>query len=235
MRMRGTGVGLVARLIGTFTLVAALAPASLVAAATAGNASSTTAPGQQEVDQSLLVPTTLDSVFAPYDCRTTPTGVVCSGEHHINDDWALTDLPCDVPLYGRYVQDRYQTRYYDENYLNYLRKFRTRQVDYFSTGPNGPSTATIATDVQYTVSFAVPGDDKTGTVTSTGVLWDVRGNQGPPAFRVVGTLVEPFDAPATFTGVVTVEDATTRYVDAPLDAFINEEAFFGAVCRLATA
>lgn len=58
---------------------------------------------------------------------------------------------------------------------------------------------------------------------------------GGPLFRAVGTLVEPYDAPATFTGVVTVDGATSRYENSPLDAFFTEEAFFGAVCRGAKA
>ena len=52
-----------------------------------------------EVDQSLLVPTTLDSSFAPFACKAKRAGPVCTGERHLVDDWAPADWPCDVPVY----------------------------------------------------------------------------------------------------------------------------------------
>lgn len=52
--------------------------------------------------------------------------MVCSGELRINDDWAEWDLACDVPVNGRYIIDRHQTRYCDENYLNSKRPHRRR-------------------------------------------------------------------------------------------------------------
>jgi hypothetical protein len=81
-----------------------------------------------EVDQSLLVPTTLDSSFAPFDCRMKSRGPVCTGERHISTGWEPFDVPCDVPIYVRTVSDRYTTRYYDHDFLNYDRHFRTHST-----------------------------------------------------------------------------------------------------------
>src|SRR6478735_1372447 len=71
-----------------------------------------------EVDQSLLVPTTLDSSFAPFVCKARRTGPVCTGERHLIDDWAPADWPCEVPVFGARTEDRWQTRYYNQDYLN---------------------------------------------------------------------------------------------------------------------
>jgi hypothetical protein len=187
-----------------------------------------------EIDQSLLVPTTLDSSFAPFTCKLRVTGPVCTGERHIVDDWAPTDFPCPVPIYGSYVEDRYQTRYYNHDYLNYDRHFRTNNVDYLSTSPDGPATGTISTNVRFDEPFAVPGDDSTLTVISHGVNWDVRPVNGPAIFRAVGTLIEPPGELGTFTGHVTVDGDTTRYTDTPLDTFITDDKFAEWVCRAAT-
>jgi hypothetical protein len=187
-----------------------------------------------EVDQSRLVPT-LSTTFVPWTCKMKITGPVCDGERHLFSDWAPADIPCDVPLWNSRVEDRYQTRYYDHDYLNYNRKFRTNDVDYFSTTPTGPATATIKTNGRFVEPFAVRGDDQTRTVISNGTLWDIRGAQGSAVFRAVGILVEPYDAPPRFSGHVTVEGVTTAYRNAPLDAFFDDARFFGWVCEAATA
>jgi hypothetical protein len=188
-----------------------------------------------EVDQSLLVPTTLDSSFAPFTCKLRVTGPVCTGERHIVDDWAPADFPCTVPIYGSRVEDRHQTRYYNHDYLNYDRHFRTKDVDYLSTLPDGPATGRISGNVRFDEPFAVPGDDTTLTIITDGVIWDIRSVNGPAVFRAVGTLVEPPGELGTFTGHVTVEGVTTWYDDAPLDAFITDEKFVEWVCRAATS
>jgi hypothetical protein len=108
-------------------------------------------------------------------------------------------------------------------------------VDYFSTSPIGPATATIKANIRFVEPFAVRGDDQTVTVISHGTLWDIRSAQGSAVFRAVGTLVEPYDAPPTFSGHVTVEGVTTTYRNAPLDAIIDDASFFGWVCEAATA
>lgn len=187
-----------------------------------------------EVDQSLLVPTTLDSSFAPFTCKDKQTGPVCTGERHIDTGWAPSDLPCDVALHGRYVSDRYTTRFYDADYLNYDRRFRTDDVDHLSTSPTGPATATIRTQARFSEPFAVPGDDSTFTVITTGTIWDVRPVGGPPIFRVVGTLVEPPDGAATFTGRALFDGAVTSYDDEPLDLDVIVGQLLEAACRAAT-
>jgi hypothetical protein len=201
----------------TLTLVAAAAPVH--------------ADAPNEVDQSLLVPTTLDSSFAPFVCKAKRTGPVCTGGRHLVDDWALSDWPCEVPVYAARTEDRWTTRYYNLDYLNYDRWFRSHDVDYLSTAATGPATATISANVRFREPFAIPGDDSTFTVISSGTLWDIRSAGGKPIFRAVGTLVEPPDAGPTFTGHVTVDGVTTTYDDAPLESFFSDDAFVGWVCR----
>jgi hypothetical protein len=187
-----------------------------------------------QVDQSLLVPTTLDSSFAPFDCRMKSTGPVCTGERHIATDWEPLDLPCDVPVYVRTVSDRYTTRYYDHDYLNYDRHFRTGDIDYLSTSSTGPATATISANTRFDEPFAVPGDDSTRTIITHGVPWDIRSSTGRAIFRAVGTLIEPPGKVGTFTGHTTVDGVTTRYDAAPLSQVLPDDAFVDYVCRAVT-
>jgi len=187
-----------------------------------------------EIDQSLLVPSTLDSSFAPFDCRMRPTGPVCTGERHIATDWGLFDFPCDVPVYVRTVSDRYTTRYYDLDYLNYDRRFRLNDIDYLSTSPTGPATATISANTRFDEPFAVPGDDVTRTIITHGVPWDIRSSNGRAIFRAVGTLVEPPGEVRTFTGHTTVDGVTTTYHDTQLSQVLPDDAFVDYVCRAVT-
>jgi len=187
-----------------------------------------------EVDQTLLVPTTLDSSFAPFICKAKRTGPVCKGERHIVTDWALADWPCGLPVYGAYREDRWTTRFYNTDYLNYDRMFRTHNIDYLSTAGTGPATATIRTDARFREPFEVPGDDSTFTIITTGTILDIRSVGRDPVFRAVGTLVEPPDAAPTFTGRVTVDGVRTSYDDASLDAFLSDDAFVDFLCRAVT-
>jgi len=208
----------------------ALALAVALAGATTASASD-----HKSVDQTQLVPTTLDSSFAPFDCKLKVTGPVCTGERSIDTGWEAADLPCDVPVYGRHVSYRHQIRYYDLDYLNYDRRFRTNDVDYVSTSPDGSAAATITTRARFTEPFAVAGDDSTITVITTGTIFDIKPTHGRSLFRVVGTLVEPPDAEPTFTGRVTADGVTTRYDDAPLSSFFSEEMFVETVCQAVTS
>jgi hypothetical protein len=186
------------------------------------------------VDESRLVPL-LSPGFAPWTCQTKQDGPVCKGEYHQSWDWGPFDLPCgDTPLWARGESDRYQTRYYNEDYLDTFREFRTHDIDYLSTSPEGPATATISTNVRYETPFAVPGDDQTRTIISHGLLWDIRSVQGPAVWRAVGTLVEPPDAVGTFSGHVTDGSTTTRYEDTPLPEVLSDDTFIAAVCAAAT-
>ena len=216
------------------TLARLTAAGLALAACTALHPTTVASAAPDEVDESRLVPA-LSPTFVPWTCKMKSTGPVCGGERHLFSDWAPADIPCDVPLWNSRVEHRYQTRYYDHDYLNYDRTFRTNDVDYFSTSPIGPATATIKANIRFVEPFAVRGDDQTVTVISHGTLWDIRSTQGAAVFRAVGTLVEPYDAPPTFSGHLTVEGVTTTYRNAPLDAIIDDASFFGWVCEAATA
>lgn len=210
---------------------AALAVLALAAAASPG----AQADPPEEVDQSQLVPSTLDSAFAPFTCRLRPTGPVCTGERHLDTGWApVPDFPCDETLHNRFVSDRWSTRYYDHDYLNYDRRVRLDDVDFFSTAPGGPATATITSHTRFFEPFAEPGDDTTRTIITIGTIWDVRGAGGASLYRVVGTLVEPPGEIGTFSGHVIRDGAMTRYEDTPLDEASPEGELFEAVCRAAT-
>lgn len=213
--------------------VPAAALAVLVLAAASPSGAQAAPP--DEVDQSLLVPTTLDSAFAPFTCRLRPTGPVCTGERHLDTGWApVPDFPCDETLHNRFVSDRWSTRYYDHDYLNYDRRVRQDDVDFFSTTPGGPATATITSHTRFFEPFAVPGDVTTRTIITIGTIWDVRDAGGASHLRVVGTLVEPPGEAGTFTGRVTRDGVTTRHEDAPLAEVSPEDELFAAVCRAAT-
>jgi hypothetical protein len=187
------------------------------------------------VDESRLVPS-LSPTFGSWTCRTSKDGPVCTGERHLSGDWGLFDFPCgDTQLWARGESDRYQTRYYNNEYLDSYREFRTNDIDYLATSPTGPATATISTNVRFNETFAVPGDDRTRTIITHGLLWDIRSTQGSAAWRAVGTLVEPPDGVGKFTGHVTDGARTTQYVDAPLGDVLSDDTFIGAVCAAATA
>ena len=161
--------------------------------------------------------------------------VLYDGERHLFSDWAPADIPCNVPLWNSRIEHRYQTRYYSHDYLNYNRKFRTNDVDYFSTTPTGPATASIKANIRWVEPFAVPGDDQTITVISKGTLWDIRGAHGPAVSAPSERSLSRTTRRRTFSGHVTVEGVTTTYRNVPLDVFFDDASFFGWVCEAATA
>ncbi len=183
--------------------------------------------GREEIDESRLVPA-LAPGWGEWRCNLRATGPVCSGERHQRFDWAESDLPCDVPLYSRFTSDRYQTRYYGHDYRNYFRKFRLSDLDEMSTSPRGRVTATIRARTRYFATFDVPGDDATTTITTIGTLWEVRRADGELLLRVVGTAVEPYNGPATFSGLIITGSGTEHYHNVSLDVPI--ELFFDAAC-----
>ena len=138
-----------------------------------------------------------------------------------------------MPVYVRIVSDRYSTRYYNHDYLNYDRRFRLNDIDYLSTSPTGPATATISANTRFEEPFAVPGDASTRTIITNGVPWDIRSATGRAIFRAVGTLVEP-PGGLDFTGHTTVDGVTTTYHDAPLSQVLPDDAFVDYVCRAVT-
>ncbi|MCY7363824.1 MAG: hypothetical protein LH469_00635 [Frankiaceae bacterium] len=186
------------------------------------------------VDESRLQPA-LSPAFAPWDCKLKTTGPVCTGERHLEGNFGIIeDFGCSVPLWNTFTSDRYQTRYYDQDYRNVDRSFRTKDTDFLSTSPTGQGAATIDTHVRFTEPFAAPGDDTTRTIISSGTILEVRPVTGPALLRIVGTLVEPWNASATFSGNITVDGVTTRYADVPYDSVFTFELFADAVCRAAT-
>ncbi len=214
----------------TGALALALA-GTLLAVLTPGSSAQAT---PSTVDESRLQPA-LSPTFTPWDCKLKTTGPVCTGERHLDQDFGLIqDFGCSVPLWNTRTEDRYQTRYYDQDYRNVDRSFRTKDTDFLSTSPTGQGAATIDTHVRFTEPFAVPGDDTTRTIISSGTILEVRPVTGPALLRIVGTLVEPPDAPATFSGNVAVDGVTTRYAEVPFESVFTFELFADAVCRAAT-
>lgn len=187
----------------------------------------------RDVDQSRLQPPLLER-FAPWDCRMKQSGPVCTGEGHVVGDRELTDLPCDVAVWGARTEHRYQTLFFDHDYRNYYRRNRTNEVDAFSTSPDGPTTGSVSTTARYFYTYGVPGDLDTVTITTSGVIWDLRPAHGPAIFRAVGTLVEPAGQVPTFSGRVTIDGEGTNYQDVPLDSFLTDERFVNWLCRATT-
>ena len=199
-----------------------------------GTPSSAMADAPPPVDQSRLMPT-LSPTFTPWTCQTKQEGPVCKGERHTSTGWVPFDFGCgDTQLWANTRSDRYQTRYYNEDYRIAYSEFRSNDIDYLSTSSTGPAMATISTNVRFSETFAVPGDDRTRTIITDGALWDIRSSQGAAAWRAVGTLVEPPDAVGTFTGHVTAAGKTTRFVDTPLPEVLSDETFVSAVCEAVT-
>lgn len=207
-------------------LVALLAPLAIA---------SPTAASPGDVDESRLVPS-LSGSFAPWTCKLKVTGPVCDGERHSVTGWGpVSDIPCGVQLFGNRTEDRYSTRFYNHDYLNYHRMFRTNDTDEFSTSPSGPAAVTIRVNARFSEPFDIPGDANTRDIITDGVIWDIQGANGRPMWLVVGTLIEPHDAPATFTGHATKQGVTTRYDDAPLEDVLDEDWFFAQICAEAKA
>jgi hypothetical protein len=185
------------------------------------------------MDESRLVPT-LSPTFTPWTCKAKQTGPVCTGERHLTFDWELTDFPCAVPVYNARDERRRQTRFYDWNYLNYDRSFQSNDVDWFSTSPQGPATGSISTTIRFQELYGVPGDDATRTITTDGVLYDIRSAHGASLWRAVGNLVEPPGEVGTFTGHVTDHGVSMRFVDAPFSEVLPDDTFVSVVCEAAT-
>ena len=191
------------------------------------------ATGRGKVDESRLVPS-LSTSFAPWVCKVTRTGPVCSAERHARPDWEALDIPCRETVWNLFVENSYQTRYYDKDYLNYSRTFRVNNTDYFRPSTSGPATATITSRRTDYVTFGVRGNDQTLTTTGIGEIWNIRTTSGRQIFRVVGTLVEPNNGPATFTGTVVKNGVRTWYHNDPLSDFFTDAEFFEMMCDATT-
>ncbi|WP_062201179.1 hypothetical protein [Demequina salsinemoris] len=184
-----------------------------------------------DVDESLLQPS-LSPTFAPWTCTLKDSGPVCVGTRVVDTGWVLDEeIPCDVPLYNRHTEIRTQIRYYDDDYLNYDRRFRTRDLDQYGTSPDGPAGVSIRANLRFQEPFAVPGDDSTIDLLAQGVFWDMKDSDGHRLLMAVGSSFEPHDGDGTFTGHVTQDGVTARFVDAPLDDILDIDWFFATICE----
>jgi len=189
------------------------------------------ADARSDIDVSKLVPT-LSASFAPWDCRHNHSGIVCSGERHQRLAPEEVDFGCVAPVWDTFSEDRHQTRYYNHDNLNYFRRFRTLNIDSFAETPSGPIRGVISSRVRFVETFDILGDDQTITVTSAGVLYDFKPAGRHSAFRMVGTLIEPYNGEATFTGKVTDHGTVVHYRNAPFAQVLPEETFLALVCEI---
>ena len=144
-----------------------------------------------EVDLSRLVPL-LSPTFTDWSCVATGTGPVCRGERLIATAWEPTDeIPCARPVYHQLTDFRRQTRYYDENYLNFFRRFHLVQTEYWSLSPTGENAVVISSNVTFTETYVVAGDDATRTIKSNGVLFQLKDTRGGVILQWSGATLEP--------------------------------------------
>jgi hypothetical protein len=213
------------------SVAVALAAGLLIAAAgpaAAGTASAVRA-GPGEVDTGALVP----ELFPGYDwdCKLVAGAPLCRGKMHHDPSPGVVDDFCQSPVVWTVEGVRTSTRHYGEDYVLQWRTGRVREVERQSR-PDGSAYVDYRVNTHYTTTYDVPGDFSTGTQVTKGSLWDFRTNDGRIIYRTVGTLTEPHDGEATFTGSVNREGTITRVVDAPLSEVIDEEWLFGKLCAV---
>lgn len=185
-----------------------------------------------EVDESALVP----ALFPGYDwsCRSVANAPVCKGTLNYDVGWELSEITdsCAVPIYTTIDGVRHSTRYYGEDMRLDRKVGRVNETEHFSASDGGPSGLTIRVIARYVTEYDVPGDENTGTQVTKGTQWDMRDSDGRILLRTVGTLVEPYDGPATFTGTVNHAGTVERVVDEPLEEVFFEEWFFAQMCEV---
>jgi hypothetical protein len=143
------------------------------------------------VDLSRLVPS-LSPTFTDWSCVPTGTGPVCRGERLIEVAWEPTDeIPCARPVYHQLTDFRRQTRYYDEDYLNFFRRFHLEQTEYWSLSPTGENAVVIRANVTFTETYVVAGDDATRTIKTNGVLFQLKDTRGGVILQWSGAILEP--------------------------------------------
>lgn len=217
--------------MGRFSVAAALAAGLIIAAAgpAAAETASAVRAGPGEVDTEALVP----ELFPGYDwdCKLVADAPLCRGElHHDPTPVAVEDL-CESPFTWNIEGTRTSTRHYGEDYLLQWRTGRVREVE-TSSRMDGSASIEYHVNTHYTTTYDVPGDFGTGTQVTKGSLWDFRTDDGRILLRTVGTLVEPYDGEATFTGTVNRAGEVTRLVDAPLSEVVDEEWVIGTLCAV---
>src|SRR5262245_51715069 len=143
------------------------------------------------VDISRLVPL-LSPTFTDWTCVATGNGPVCRGERLIETGWEPTaEIPCAEPVYHQFTDFRRQTRYYDEDYLNFSRLFHLAQTEYFSLSPAGEDAVVISGTVNFTETYVVAGDDATRTIKSNGLLFQLKDTRGGVILQWSGAVLEP--------------------------------------------
>jgi hypothetical protein len=141
------------------------------------------------VEVSRLVPL-LSPTFTNWSCVLTGNGPVCRGERLIDTGWELSDFPCASPVYHHFIDFRRQTRYHDEDYLNFFRRFRLDQAEYFSLSPTGEHPLVIRAQVNFTETYVVPGDDQTRTIKGNGLLFQLKDTRGGVILQWTGATLE---------------------------------------------
>ena len=214
------------------SMAAALAAGLILAAAGSAAAvtpASAVRAGPGEVDTGSLVP----ELFPGYawDCTLVADAPLCRGQLHHDPTPVVVEDLCESPFRWNIEGTRTSTRHYGEDYLLQWRTGRVHEVE-TSSRMDGSASIEYRVNTHYTTTYDVPGDFGTGTQVTKGSLWDFRTDDGRILLRTVGTLVEPYDGEATFTGTVNREGIITRVVDAPLPEVIDDEWLFGELCAL---
>jgi hypothetical protein len=175
-----------------------------------------------DVDVSLLVPL-LSPTFTNWTCVATGTGPICRGERLVDSGWRASDFPCTQLVYEHSTDYRTQTRYYDENYLNYFRRFHMDAPDYLSLSPTGEgTTVVIDAHLNFIETFGVPGDDQTLTVKTEGLLFQLKDTHGGVILQWSGSILEPFGGDLEIIGGNV--NSVKSFVSDP-------DAFLAAVCH----
>ena len=131
-----------------------------------------------DVDVSRLVPL-LSPTFTNWRCIARGNGPVCSGDRLLESGWVPSDFPCALPVYTRFRQYRTQTRYYDEDYLNFFRRFHQDAPEYFSLSPTGEGPVVVVeAHSNWTEKYVVPGDDQTRTIEGVGMFFKLKDTNG---------------------------------------------------------
>jgi hypothetical protein len=174
------------------------------------------------VDLSRLVPS-LSPTFTDWSCVATGNGPVCRGERLIETGWEPTDeIPCARPVYHQLTDLRRQTRYYDENYLNFFRHFHIASTEYWSLSPTGEDAVAITSNGNFTETYVVAGDDGTRTIKSNGVIFQLKDTRGGVILQWSGAILEPAGGDLEVIG---------GNVNSAKSFLKDPEAFLAATCE----
>jgi hypothetical protein len=68
---------------------------------------------------------------------------------------------------------------------------RHRQTEYWSLSPTGENAVAISSNVTFTETYVVAGDDATRTIKSNGVLFQLKNTRGGVILEWSGATLEP--------------------------------------------